>query len=216
MITIPKILEYPENQIFKFVEDEIYSLKEAKELIQLEKYSYSLFAIWSAVIINIQRRIENFGIDIFLNIIEKNDFFNKEGHSLKDRWLNINEFNLIHYAKRINIINHVTHDLITTLYWMKSTTNEEERKKMDEEEVFLIVALLERNFFSSEFKIDQRNPNRFPDEIVNQKRRKKDKEELIDAYRNTHQELLLKSGVKKFNQNTKEKEDNNKLIDTYI
>lgn len=216
MITIPLILETPENPTFKLIEDEIYALKEAKELIILEKFSYSLFAIWSSIIINIQRRIESFGIEIFLNIIEKDDFFNKEGPSLKDRWLNINEFNLIHYAKRINIINHVTHDLITTLYWMKSNTNEEERKKIDEEEVYLILTLIERNFFTSEFKVDKRNPNRFPDEISNQKRRKKDKEELINSYRNTHQELLLKSGVKKFNQNTKESDDENKLIDTYI
>ena len=216
MITIPKILDNPENPFFNLLQDEIYSLKEAKELIQLEKYSYSLFAIWSAVIINIQRRIESFGIENFLNIIKQEDMFNKNANSLKDRWLNINEFNLIDYAIKINIINHVTHDLITTLFWMKSNTNEEERKKIDKEEVFSILSLIEKNLFLSEFKIDKRNNNRFPSEISNQKRRKKDKEELIKAYRNTHQELLLKSGVKMFNQNSKEKEDNKKLIDTYM
>jgi len=216
MISIPTLLNNPENPIFNLVEDEIYSLKEASELIILEKYSYSLFAIWSAVIINIQRRIENFGIEIFLNIIERDDTFNKDGNTLKDRWLSINEFNLINYAQRINIINHITHDFITALYWMKSNTNEEKRRNIDKEEVFSIVNLIEKNLFLSEFKIDQRNKNRFPSENSNLKRRRKDKEELITAYRNTHQELLLKSGVKMFNENSKEKEDNKKLFDTYM
>ena len=95
MISIPQILNNPENPLFKLNEDEIYSLKEAKELILLEKYSYSLFAIWSAIIINIQRRIENFGIENFLNVIEKEDIFNNNAYTLKERWLNINEFNCI-------------------------------------------------------------------------------------------------------------------------
>ncbi len=216
MINIPKILDNPDNPLFKLIEDEIFSLKEAKELIELEKYSYSLFAIWSAVIINIQRRIESFGIENFLSFIEKDDLFNKEGNTLKDRWLNINEFNLLAYAKKIKIISYITHDLITTLYWMKSNTNEEERKKIDQDDIFSILTLIEKNLFLSEFKIDKRNPNRFPQEVSNHKRRKKDEEELINTYRNTHQELLLKSGVKMFNENSKEKEDNSKLIDTYM
>lgn len=211
-----KILDNPENPIFNLLEDEIYSLKEANELIILGKYSYSLFAIWSAVIINIQRRIESFGIEIFLNIIEKEDNFNNNGNTLKNRWKSVNEFNLIKYAKKINIFNYITYNFIAALYWMKSDTNEENRRNIDKEEVFSIVNLIEKNLFLSEFKIDQRSKNRFPSESSNLKRRRKDKEELITAYRNTHQELLLKSGVKMFNENSKERKDNKKLLDTYI
>ncbi|PLY08861.1 MAG: hypothetical protein C0625_01480 [Arcobacter sp.] len=216
MITIPKILDNPENPNFNLEDDEIYSLKEAKELILLERYSYSLFAIWTSVVINIQRRLENFGIANFLNIIEKEETFNKEGNNLKDRWLNINEFNLINYAKKINIINHVTHDLLTTLYWMKSNTNEEETKAINKEEVFALLFLIEKNLFVKPFKIDKRNRNTFPENNSNLKRRKKDKEELINSYRNTHHELLLKSGVKSFNENSKENDIKTNLLNTYI
>ena len=216
MITIPRILDNPENPIFNLEDEEIYSLKEAKELILLERCSYSLYAIWNTSIINIQRRIENFGIENFLNIIEKEEIFNQEGNTLKDRWLKINEFNLIHYAKKINIINHVTHDLLTTLYWMKSNTNEEEINSIEKEEVFALLFLIEKNLFIKPFKLDKRNKNTFPAPDSNLKRRKKDKVELINAYRNTHQELLLKSGVKSFNENSKENDIKTNLIDTYI
>ena len=216
MITMPIILDNPENPLFNLEDDEIYSLREANELILLERYSYSLFAIWSCIILNIQRRIESFGISNLLNILEKEETFNKEGNNLKDRWLNINEFNLIHYAKKINIINHITHDLLTTLYWMKSNTNEEETKTIDKEEVFALVYLIEKNLFLKPFKVDKRNTDRFLDNNSNLKRRKKDKEELINAYSNTHNELLLKAGVKSFNENSQESDKNKNQINTYI
>ena len=216
MITMPIILDNPENPLFNLEDDEIYSLREANELILLERYSYSLFAIWSCIILNIQRRIESFGISNLLNILEKEETFNKEGNNLKDRWLNINEFNLIHYAKKINIINHITHDLLTTLYWMKSNTNEEETKTIDKEEVFALVYLIEKNLFLKPFKVDKRNTDRFLDNNSNLKRRKKDKEELINAYSNTHNELLLKAGVKSFNENSQESDKNTNQINTYI
>lgn len=216
MITIPTILNNPENPLFNLREDEIYSLKEANELILLEKYSYSLFAIWNSVVLNIQRRMESFGIINFLNILEKDETFNQEGNTLKDRWLNINEFNLIQYANKINIINHVTQELLTTLYWMKSNTNEEETKIIDKEEVFALLYLIEKNLFLIPFKVDKRNTDKFPENNSNLKRRKKDKEELINTYSNTHNELLLKAGVKSFNQNSKENDNQSNQINTYI
>lgn len=217
MLAIPTILKNPENPIYKLAEDEIFALKEANELILLEKYSYSLFAIWSCVVTNIQRRVESFGIEFFLNILEKDESFNKEATNLKDRWLKVNEYNLINYAKKINIINQLTHSLIITLFWMKSNTVDgEEKENMNKEEIFSIVYLLEKNLFLTAFKVDKRSKHRFMPENSNLKRRKKDKEELITAYRNTHQELLLKSGMKMFNENSKDSEDENKLIDTYM
>ncbi len=216
MSKLPTLLANLENPLFHLEEAEIYSFREAEELIGLEKYSYSLFAIWNSVIINIQRRIENFGIKNFLAILEEKEFFNKEGHKLEDRWLNINEFNLINYAQKLNIINHTTHGLITTLFWMKSNTNIEETKNINKDEIFSLLYLLEKNLFLKEFKSDKRNKESIKTDKSSLKRRKKDKEELINSYSNTHQELLLKSGVKLFNNNLHEKQIEAKLLDEYI
>ncbi len=146
MSNIPNVLDNPENPIFNLSESEIYSLKEAKELIDIEKYSYSLFALWNCIVINIQRRVEKFGINNFLNIYENKTNFNLEGNNLKDRWLNINEYDLINYVKKLNIINHTSHDLITTLYWMKTETSENKENTISKEEIFALVFLLEKKF----------------------------------------------------------------------
>ena len=138
MFNTPELLENPNNTNFNLKESEIYSFKEANELIKIEKYTYSLFAIWNGVIINLQRRIENFGIENLFTIIDDKSNFNKKATNLKERWLNVNEYKIIDYAKNLNIINHVAHDIITTLYWMKSNNNEEENKELDKYEIYVI------------------------------------------------------------------------------
>lgn len=218
MFFIPNIIDNPNNPLYKLNEAEIYSLKEAKDLIMLEKYSYSLFPIWNAIVLNIQRRVETFGINNFLGLIKEEENYNKEGNNLKDRWLNINEYNLVAYAQQLNIINHMTRDLITSLYWMKSSTNEKAKRNIDKEEIFALLYLIEKNLFLKEFKIDKRGSN--PEIIstgTNLGRRKKDRETAsTPSTTTTYQELLAKSGVKVFNDNLKNEKKNPKIIDGYI
>jgi len=219
MNDMPEILKNPNNPLFSFEEEEIYSIKEALELISIEKNSYSLFAIWNCVVINIQRRIEKFGISNFLNTLDNKLQFNKEGNNLKDRWLNINEHELIDIAQKLNVINHVSHELINTLYWLKSTTNEIEKKALSKEEIFALLFLLEKNLFIKKFKLDKRTEEKEEDRRYTNRggRRKKDREDIIDTSSSTtHQELLLKSGVKKFANNLNPNDKDDKLLSAYI
>lgn len=164
--------------------------------------------------INIQRRIENFGIENLKNIIKQSEYYNADGNSLKDRWLNINEFNLIDYALKLAIINHSTHDLISTLYWMKSNTNIEEIKEINEEEIYSLLYLIEKNLFLKKFKSDKRFNTISKESEKEYKRRKDDKEKIVSTLSNTHQELLLKSSSKLFNQDKNLEEEH--LLSKYI
>lgn len=225
MSIVPKILDNPENPIFCLSESETYSLKEVKELIDIEKYSYSLFALWNCIITNIQRRIEKFGIKNFLNVYEYKNNFNLEGNNLKDRWLNINEYDLIDYASKINVINHTSHDLITTLYWMKTETNENKENTITKDEILALIFLLEKNLFIKEFKIDKRTKQIEQDRRETNRggRRKIDREELISTATlnsktpsTTHQELFLKSTTKIFEENNKNFKKSGNLLNSYI
>lgn len=217
MFEYPKLLTNPFNPIYNLEDSEIYSIKEAQDLILIEKYSYSLFAFWTCVVINLQRRIENFGINIFLNMAKKsgeNEPYNINGNTLKDRWLNINEYKIIDYAKKLNIINHVSHDIITTLFWMKSNTNEDENKNLTQQEILSIVYLLEKNLFLLPFKEDKRGKN---PTIINSKmkfRRKDDTKTDYNDVPKTHHELMLRSGVKIFEEQNKKIETHN-ILDEY-
>jgi hypothetical protein len=213
MFNIPELLENPNNTNFNLKESEIYSFKEANELIKIEKYSYSLFAIWNGVIINLQRRIENFGINNLFTIIDDKKNFNDKATNLKDRWLNVNEYKIIDYAKNLNIINHVTHDMITTLYWMKSNNNEEEIQNIDKEEIYSIAYLLEKNLISKEFKKDLRI-NKINTEN-NFKRREIDRYNDLNLVPQTHQEMLLRSSIDAFKKDNDEDNNLPSFIDKY-
>ena len=94
MFNTPELLNNPNNTNFNLQESEIYSFKEANELVNIEKYTYSLFAIWNGVIINLQRRIENFGIENLFTIMDDKSNFNDKATNLKERWLNVNEYKI--------------------------------------------------------------------------------------------------------------------------
>ena len=204
MHSVPHLLTHPNNPEYNLDEAEIFLIKEAVELIELEQYSYCLFAIWNCIVTNLQRRIENFGMNNFLTMVEDDTLYIKEGHNLKERWLNINEFKLIDYAQKLNLISHTTHDLITALYWMKTHTKNQ--KELSVEEIYSLLFLLEKNLFLQPFKNDQRAPYTFEQNLTEHKRRKKDKQHSESVNSSTYNELLLKSKINPFTQ-TKENED---------
>lgn len=220
MTTYPELLSNPSNPRFSLQESEVYSLKEVAELIKLEQYSYSLFAIWNTIVINIQRRIEFFGINNFLEKIHEEKNYNQNAHNLKERWLNVNEYKLITYAKDLNLISNTCHDLITMIYWMKSNNNTKANENIEEEELYCVLILLDKNLFTKEFRKDQRSNSETSDENVNnQNRREEDLETLNSVMTSkTHQELLLKESVKVFEkqQDEKKEEEKKQIIDKYI
>lgn len=212
MITIPEILNNPNNPSFQLEEMEIYNLKETMDLMQMGKDSFALFALWSCVLTNLQRRVEFFGIKNYLSLIKEPALYNETANSLKERWLNINEFELIEDCKKLNIINSFTSSLIKSLYWMKNVSNE--NKKFSKDEIFSIMFLLEKNLFLEPLKKDQREKSE--DYSSEFKRRREDKEEIISTGSTTHEELLLKNGVKHFENNLDTNNKNDKLLTAYI
>ena len=213
MIDTPELLKNTDNIIYNLSEFEGYSFREASKLIKIRKYTYSLFAIWNAVIINIQRRIENFGIKNLYIIIDDKNNFNENGVTLKERWLNVNEYKIIDYARNLNIINHITHDIITTPYWMKSYNNEKKDEELNKDEIYAIVYLLEKNLFLKEFKIDKRK------NTVNTQNNFKRREEVryneLNLVPQTHQEMLLRSRIDAFKKEQNEEDSYTNLIEKY-
>jgi len=218
MSDTPDILNTPDNPLYNLEENEIYSLKEAKELIDLEKFSFVLFTLWDCVIINLQRRIEFFGVRNITNILKDSDEYNFQSSKLKERWLKINEHNLIKYAKTLGIINHVSHDLITTLFWMKSEFNENSESKISKDELYSLIFLLEKNLFIKKFKVDKRANQDLNDRRKNEitGRRRDDTVDTDNSISSTHQKLLLQSGVKVFEKNLNPNDKDDKLLSTYI
>ncbi len=211
MFEYPKILNDPFDSIYNLKNSEIYSIKETNEAISTEKYSYCLFAFWNAVIINLQRRIEKFDIDIFLKLVDKDEHYVINGNSLNDRWLNISEYNIIQYAKNLHVISEVTHSILCSLYWMKIDATEKEIDNVELQELLSIIYLVEKNLFLSEFKEDKRNKN---PSITNSEirfRRREDNETVKINLPQTYHDLILRSGLKVFEEENKRNKSLNDL-----
>ncbi|QKF81032.1 hypothetical protein [Halarcobacter ebronensis] len=211
MEKIPEILNNPINPSFNLAEMEIYNLKEALELIELEKLSFSIFVIWQCAISNLQRRVETFNIETFLNTNKNRELYNKSASSLKERWQNINEYEIIEFCEKSSIITKVSAHIIRTLYWMKFSTENE--KIFTKNEIFSLLYLLEQNLFLSKFKIDKRE--NVLESSTEFKRRKEDENNEIKNA-TTHQELVLKNGMREFQNTLLTNNKNDTLLTAYI
>ena len=94
---------------------------------------------------------------------------------------------------------------------------------ISKDEIFALLFLLEKHLFKKEFKIDKRVHDTIKDrrDTYRGGRRKIDKDEILttsseNMISTTHQELLLKSGVKEFTNNLEDKDKNGKLLNAYI
>lgn len=210
---INQLLINPNDPNYSLSESEIYLIKEAKELIEINHYIYALQALYNCIISNLHRRIEYFGIDIFLNVINSDEKYNKDGNKLEDRWLNVSKYSTISYAKKLNIIDNSTHDIISSIYWKKSNTNEEDNKNITQEEIYALFYLVEKNLFLKPFKMDQRDKNS-SESTNNQNRRKSDKTSEIFDINRQHQELLYHT--KDVYEKQKTKEEINPYLDKYV
>lgn len=215
MFNIPKLLINPQYEKFNLSETEIYLLKEVIELINIEKFTYSIFAIWSCIVINMQRRIEIFGIENFLEQLENKGNYNKNGSTLKERWLNVNEYQMIKNAKNLNIINNTTYNLLKTIYWLKSDTNNEIINKIEKDEIYSILYLLEKHLFLKEFKKDMRKNTQH--ELINkQNRRKKDFQIIHNQNHSIVNNHLIEQGVNAFKKESyNSSNEENHIIDEY-
>lgn len=115
----------------------------------------------------------------------------------------------------MNLINHVTQNILNTLFWMKSNTDESENKELTKEEVLAIVYLIEKNLFLKSFKEDLRGKDPLIKNSKMKFRRKDDIKTDSNEVPNTYHNLILRSGVKVFEDNTKPNNPNNNLLDKY-
>jgi hypothetical protein len=209
MNTYPEILDALNHDIYNLSDEEKIHLLETKQLLEINKYNFALFPLWNAVILNLQRRVEDFGISSLINLLDSSDSYDKYAGSLKERWVNINEFKIVSYAKQLNTISNIPYNLINTLYWMK---NNPKQKKIEEEEIYSILYLLDINLFSLDFKMDKRKSDLEDNKL---KRRKNDIENANSIPAKTHQQLLFKSNVKKFEDELKQKVIQKQKLDYY-
>ena len=158
MLNYPDILLNPSGNSYNLKSNEIYLLKEIAELVELNRYSYCVLSLWQCTLVNIQRRIEFFGIQNLKAIIEDKDTYDEMPEKRRDRWHNVNEYRTIEYAQKLHLIPELSLHLVKMLYWLKNEVAQNE-KIIDQNELYSVITLLEKELFLIKFKEDQRISN---------------------------------------------------------
>jgi len=137
-------------------ERERANLKRARDLFDSNFYDHALLEVWNAAINNLRRRVEAYGIDIFLSTIKdepgrKKYIFN--GESIVDRWSGVDDLALITGATRLGLLNKKAGKALEMINWMRNHASpaHDSDNPVGERDVIALSLLLEDNLFRTTF-----------------------------------------------------------------
>ena len=153
---IPKILDITEiksGNSFPLDESEKRTLQIARKLFDAEFYPQSLLEMWNASSNNIKRRIEAYGVELFLSVVKDESgrkTYNPNGDTLNEKWENVDDFVLIQGAKKLGLINKKASKGLETVNWMRShaSSAHSNDEQVNSQEVISLAMLLEASLFS--------------------------------------------------------------------
>lgn len=161
------ILENSYIEQFKTIDDdEKERMGIASELI--DKYpDHALLEIWNASIHNLRRRIENYGIEMFISSVSGEagrKKYKEDGDTLPERWNDVDDLVLIHGAKQIGILNSKAEKTLEMVNWMRNHTSpaHDTEEKVCKNDVISLLVLLKTNLFD----IDIPDPGISPNSLI--------------------------------------------------
>ena len=148
------------NIDYTLIKEERILFYNVKKFIKLDDCKKAIYNLYTCLKSNLQRRIEYF---------DKSDFYeysiNKIENKVANEFVNIDDQNIINYAKKSTIIDNQTYKKIKHLFLIK-----EYNVIIDKHKLTKIVLFLEKNYFSTNFKQNRRKIH----SLTKYKRRNKD------------------------------------------
>ena len=158
------ILENAYIEQFKTIDDDEKKRMEiASELI--DKFpDHALLEIWNASIHNLRRRVENYGIEMFISSIggeSGRKKYKEDGDTLAERWNEVDDLVLIHGAKQIGVLNNKAEKTLEMINWMRNHTSpaHDTEEKICKSDVISLLVMLKTNLFDIEIPDPGISPN---------------------------------------------------------
>ena len=153
-VVIPDILEVTtKRENFPLDQYEIKVLATARGLFDAKFYPQCLLEVWNAAIHNLRRRIEVYGIDLFLSVVKDEGgrkSYNEKGESFSQRWANVDAEIVIQGARKLGLLKGKAAKVLETINWMRNhaSPSHETEEEVEMQEVLPLVALLQSSLFS--------------------------------------------------------------------
>jgi len=154
MDTLPQILN---NSYSKYIDEkESDYIKEAEALFDNKFYSYSLLAVWNAALHNLKRRIEAYGVDLWISVVSGETGrkkYNEKGETITERWNDVDDIILIKGATRLGILNPKAGKTLEMINWMRNHASpaHDSDNRVEKEDVIGLILILQKNLFQLPF-----------------------------------------------------------------
>jgi hypothetical protein len=153
--TLPAILITPSKELFPvLVSQETDLLQQARKLFDAEFYDHALLDIWNASVHNLRRRVEAYGVDLFLSVVKDEPGrkrYDLSGDTLNERWQDVDDLTLISGATSLGLLNRKAGKALEMINWMRNHASPAHGtdSKVEKEDVMGLVLLLQKNLFES-------------------------------------------------------------------
>lgn len=192
-INLPTLLNAPSTTNFPAtVNTEIAFLSQARKLLDAGFPDHSLLDIWNAAVHNLRRRVEAYGIDLFISSIKDDSGrkkYDKDGETINERWSGVDDMTLINGATKLGVLNKKAGKSLEMINWMRNHASPAHASdsKVEAEDVFSLALMLQKNLFES----DMPDPGHSPSGLFEPIKKSELSAENID---------LLKDQIRAFKQ----------------
>ncbi len=152
---VPVLLDKSKALAFPtLVDREIQYITEARGLFDDGYYSYSLLAIWNASVNNLKRRVEAYGIDLWIAVAKDEagrKKYDKDGETLAERWSGVDDLVLIAGATRLGLLNPKAGKALEMINWMRNHASpaHDSDHRVEKEDVAGLAIIIQKNLFEA-------------------------------------------------------------------
>lgn len=137
-------------------EEEIEMLNDSINLLNVNYPKHALLELWNASVHNIRRRVEAYGVDIFISSnkkIKNNKDYKPDRDTLGERRERIKDEDLLKGAVDLSIINRKTFQMLLNISWMRNhaSASHDNSEEVTREDFNAFMNLISNNLFKTEF-----------------------------------------------------------------
>ena len=136
------------------IQVELDFLSQARKLLDSGFPDHALLDIWNASVHNLRRRVEAYGVELFLSSVKDEPGrkkYNKDGETINERWGGVDEFILISGTTRLGVLNKKAGKSLEMINWMRNHASPAHASddRVEREDVFGLALILQKNLFES-------------------------------------------------------------------
>lgn len=152
---LPQILDTSRLDAFPvLVDEERQLLAKASALYKLGFSEYALLGVWNAAVGNLKRRVEAYGVDLWISVVQEEPGrkkYDKDGNTIAERWEGVDDLVLISGATKLDILNKKAGKALEMINWMRNHASaaHDTAHKVEPEDVYALAILLQKNLFEA-------------------------------------------------------------------